>query len=76
MIDIPLIFSLCAMLMGAGGLLLAYRVTTRRPKWIDGMIEEMFSKIGDNPETAKKIAKLLKQVLKEMKKKDGKEKQK
>ena len=69
MIDIPLIFSLCAMLMGAGGLFLAWRVTSRRPKWIDGMIEEMFSKIGDNPETAKKIAKLLKQVLKEMKKK-------
>lgn len=76
MIDVPLIFSMFAMLLGAGGLLLAYRVTTRRPKWIDSMIEEMFSKIGDNPETAKKIAKLLKQVLKEMRKKDGKEKQK
>ena len=69
MIDLPLIFSMIAMCLGAGGLILAYRVTTRRPKWIDGMIEEMFSKIGDNPETAKKIAKLIKQVLKEMKKK-------
>ena len=67
MIDIPLIFSLCAMLMGAGGLILAWRVTTRRPKWIDGMIEEMFSKIGDNPETAKKIAKLLNQIIEELK---------
>ena len=66
MIDLPLIFSLCAMIMAACGLALAYRVTTRRPKWIDGMIEEMFAKIGDNPETAKKIAKFLSQVLKEM----------
>ena len=71
MIDIPLIFSMIAMLLGAGGLVLAYRVTTRRPKWIDSMIEEMFAKIGENPETAKKLAKFLKQVLKEMRKKDG-----
>ena len=69
MIDLALIFSLCAMIMGGCGLILAYRVTTRRPKWLDSMIEEMFSKIGENPETAKKIAKLIKQVLKEMKKK-------
>lgn len=70
MIDVPLILSMMAMLMGAGGLLLAYRITRKRPKWIDGMIEEMFSKMGENPETAKKIAKLIKQVLKEMRKKE------
>lgn len=61
---------MAAMCLGAGGLILAYRITKRRPKWIDGMIEEMFAKIGENPETAKKVAKFLKQVLKEMKKKD------
>ena len=72
MIDIPLIFSLCAMILGACGVMLAYRVTTRRPKWIDGMFEEMFSKIGENPEAAKKVAKFVKQVLKEMRKKEGK----
>ena len=32
---VELIFSLFAMLLGAGGLLLAYRVTTKKPKWLD-----------------------------------------
>ena len=32
---VELIFSLFAMLLGAGGLLLAYRVTMKKPKWLD-----------------------------------------
>jgi len=71
MTDISLIFSTAAMCLGFGGLILAYRLTKRRPKWIDGMIEEMFTKIGENPETAKKVAKFLKQVFKEMRTKEG-----
>ncbi|MBA7554345.1 hypothetical protein ES705_46959 [subsurface metagenome] len=70
MTDISLIFSMAAMCLGAGGLLLAYRLTKRRPKWIDGIAEEMFKNIWENPETAKKVAKFVKQVLKEMRKKE------
>ena len=32
---VELIFSLFAMLLGVGGLLLAYRVTMKKPKWLD-----------------------------------------
>ena len=37
---IELIFSLIAMLLGAGGLLLAYRVTMKKPKWLDSVLDK------------------------------------